>query len=279
MPGWETEMKYVRPPRGCTPGDGNPFSPDGKYGPEWTGLALGDGNPFVGTSESGLFHYQFDRNDPNVAAIVADFIRYENEHGRAPMLFFPEDIDVDAWVAHALSVTPLPHVIRDTDPEYLVHSTSVEAGRQILRDRELKSFSRLCREGSSPSWHHLRSDSLGEPSDYARHINFGPIDSPWVESVAASHADGRFLTPDDPYVPGYRFYVHGHKIIEAGLDVRVAGAVKVRDRLPLDPHLAAAISIQDADPHREAARWTPRMFTQEANNVFAGMLDKTGEGS
>ena len=265
-----TTARYLIPPRQCTPDNQNPFSAAGAYEPGFTGLAIiEDGDPFVGLSKTDLFHYKFRRDDPNIEAIVADFLRYENDHGCTPILFFPEDMDIDNFVRHALRTTPPPHVIRDTDPKYLLHSTSLRAGEQILRDQELKSFAVLSRDHPARlDWHGLRSSSLGEPAEYADQINLGLMDNPGGETVQASHAAGRFLSPDDSYTPGFRFYFDGHRIIKDKLDVRIAWTVKVRNRLPLDPYLVAAISVTDVNPRRETENWTPRLFTEQANIVF-----------
>lgn len=266
-------MSYLKSPSNCTPHDPNPFAKDGMWGTGWTGLALVEDGPlFVGTSRSGLFHYGCPLKNQRAAAIVADFIRYENAHGRTPILFSSKEIDVDAWVQHALAATLLPHVLRDTDPEFLVHSTSLDAGRRILRDGQIKSFARLAEQGEQPGWHKLRSSSLGEPPDYDLHVNLGSMDDPWVETMPGSHVAGRFLGPDDPYVPGFRFYFPTRKIVEAGLDVRVAGAIRVFDSLPLDPFLAAALCVEDADPTGTASAWTPRSFTARANELFRSRL-------
>ena len=267
-----TEVKYLKAPTDHTPHDRNPFTSDGNYGPSWAGLSLvKEGTTFIGTSRSGLFYYQYDIQKPVTKATVADFLRYENGLNRTPVFFCAEDLDLDAFVVRALDSTPPAHIVRDVDPEHLVHSTDIQAGKSILRDGEIKAFSRLVREGRSPDWHKLRSDySLGEPLEYANYVNLGAIESPWVETVPASHTAGRFLTPEDEYEPGMRFYFDGHKIIRAGLDVRVPGAtIKVLDSLPLGPFLVEVVRASDVDLPRRTGNWTSTLFTEAANKAFS----------
>jgi len=191
------------------------------------------------------------------------------------VLFCAEDLDVGVFVVQALDSTPPAHIVRDTDPEYLVHSTSLEASKSILQDGEIKAFARLLREGRAPDWHKLRSDqSLGEPPEYANYVNLGTIESPWVETVPASHASGRFLTPEDEYEPGMRFYFNDHKIIRAGLDVRAPGAtIKVLDSMPLRPFLIEVVRADDMDLPIRTGKWTPMLFTGAANKAFFTRLN------
>ena len=44
--------------------------------------------------------------------------------------------------------------------------------------------------------------------------------------------------------------------------------LKVRDRLPLDPYLVAAIGVEDLDPDHQVDVWTPRLFHERASALF-----------
>jgi hypothetical protein len=273
-------MRFFKAPGTFTRNDRNPFTGDGTYGPHWSGFLVLDRHDdyaFMGTGEAGLFVYEFCRDVDNLSEIVADFLRYEEQYERNVILSFPSDIDVDAFVVHALAATPQPHVVRETDPKYLVHSTSLSAGRKILAEGELKCLARLSAEGSEASAPRLGFHTLGEPPDYAEHICFGSFDSVGPERVTAENAAGRFLAdPENQvYEPGIRFYFDCHRIIQADLDVRIVGAIKVRDILPLDPYLVTSITLDDVDPNREVKEWTPRSFTVSANELFLRRLNQT----
>jgi hypothetical protein len=273
-------MTYFKVPRMFTRNDKNPFTEDGTYGPGWSGffvLDRRDGYAFMGTGNAGLFAYEYCRDAGNLSEILADFLRYEDRYERNVILSFPSDIDIDGFVEHALTTTPEPHTIRETDPRYLVHSTSLSAGRRILEEGELKSLARLAADGSEASAPRLGFHTLGEPPDYAEHICLGSFDSVGPERVTAENAAGRFLAdPENQiYEPGIRFYFDCHKIIQAGLDVRLVGAIRVHDILPLDPYLLASITLEDVDPNREVKEWTPKIFTVAANELFLHRLNQT----
>lgn len=268
-------MRYFRAPVGYEPDGTNPFSSDGHYGSDWVGLHLTDEDQsFIGESKTGLFFYRFNRKLSNIECIAADFLRYENEHNRNAIFFVPEDIDMETFVDSALANTPKSHVLRDSDPKYLVHTTSLGAAKEILRDGEVKSLSKLSQEGRDPKWHRLRSACLGEPPEYGDHINLGAIDDLWCEVVPASHTNGQFMTLEDEYEPGMRFYFDAHRIIQAGLDIRIVGAIKVFDSLALSPFLITSVSLDDIDPDRKINIWTPKFFTEQANKVFMTRLQK-----
>ena len=244
-------MKYFTAPAGYGSDDRNPFTHDGRCGPDWTAFFLldrDDESSCMGTGKNGLFAYQFGRRARDIKGKLADFLRYESAHNRNVIISFPDGIDVDAFVADALATTPEPHVVRETDPRYAVHSTHAGAAKHIGRDAELKSLAKLRREGVAGGG--VGFDSLGEPPEYADYICLGDLKSTGPEVVTASNATGRFMGDDEPYEPGVRFYFDVHRIIRTGLDTRVVGAIKVLDRLPLDPFLVASIGPNDVAPER-----------------------------
>ena len=144
-------MQYFRAPEDHSPEDNNLFSDDGSYGPEWIGLSFTPTEDcFYGVTGTGLFFQRLSLKWCNPETVLADFLRYETSQGRKVVLFLRDEMNSDRFVVDALSSTPLPHVIRETDPAILVHSTSLEAGREILLDGEIKSRARLSQEGRTP---------------------------------------------------------------------------------------------------------------------------------
>ncbi|MEX0776443.1 MAG: hypothetical protein WD042_12135 [Phycisphaeraceae bacterium] len=115
----------------------------------------------------------------------------------------------------------------------------------------------------------MRSSDLGEPKDYANLIQFDLFDSVGCETVVAAHQVGRYVSEDEFYEPGIRFYVDAHRIIKAGLATRFGGGMVVRGQLPLEPYLLAAVSALDLAPAAQAAARTLRTFTAAANELFA----------
>src|ERR1035437_6406014 len=99
----------------------NPRRSDGVYPQNTTGLLVMEAGPaFIGRSRSGLFHYKFSKDTTGLEAIIADLIRYEQAQGRELILFLPGEREGQHVIERALAGTPPPHVVRETDPCYLV---------------------------------------------------------------------------------------------------------------------------------------------------------------
>jgi hypothetical protein len=261
-------VDYSKAPQGYIASDENPFSNDGRYGPDWTGFIILDREDdygFMGQSKSGLFHYSFSRSRAHIEQMLADYLRYEAAHDRKTILSFPPDIDVDDFVRMALDSTPDSKVVRDSDPEYVVHSTTAYGAKQIFKDGELKSMSALGREGKGMA---SLAVELGEPSEYSEYICFAPIRSSGPEIVVASNQKGRFVDENEPYEPGARFYFDAYSLIQSGLITRVIGDIKVRNRLPLKPYLLYTVSFDKTGPGQNVKKWTPKTFTEASDAFF-----------
>lgn len=274
-------LKYVQAPAGWSCTDGNPFTPDGSYSSDWSGFCVLDRNDdqfYTGRSKSGLFSARFGRKVNHLQNRLADFLRYENAHGRTVILSFPDDINMDEFVSQALSSTPEADVVRPTDPEIVVHSTTCRAWAAIRRGGELKASSRLRSEAklqrtpSSPSseMSEIEQYYASEPPEYADYVMFSEIDSTTPEKVVASCAQGRFILEDDAvYEPGVRLYFDNHRIIVEGLGTRDGlHTIKVHSLLPLSPYLITAIGVADIDLEDKRQAWSIRTFVEETNKVF-----------
>lgn len=263
-------MHYEIAPAGWSCSDPNPFTEDGGYGEGWSAfcvLAREDDQYLTGKSGEGPFSARFGRRVPHLRQRLADFLRYENAHGRTVIVAFPEDVDPHARVAQALAATPPPHVVRPEDPKIIVHATTVGAWQSIRRDGYLKVGAR-----SKAKTAHTEVDAylLDEPPDYSDHIMFGAVDSSAPEMVVASYQAGRFVMDEQAvYESGVRLYFDNHRIIEEGLGVRDGlHLMKVQRRLPLHPYLLGAVSVLDLAPLPEGEAWTVRAFVERANAAF-----------
>ncbi len=269
-------MIYRQAPPGWSYTDANPFTPDGSYGLEWSCFCIldrDDGQFFTGRSGDGPFSARFGRRVAHLENRLIDFLCYENAHNRTVILLFPEGVDVERFVARALSQTPHASVVRADDPEVIVHSTTLAAWESICTDGQLEAASRLPRPGRrldplSEVARYLRN----EPPEYGDYIMFGELGSTAPERIVASYQAGRFITDDDAvYEPGVRLYFDNHRMIR---DQRIARdglhTAKVHGQLPLSPYLLAAVRVTDLDPEKEARAWTPRMFVAQADRVFWG---------
>jgi len=227
-----------------------------------------------GTGDNGLYCFLAGRKVQNLETKLADFLKYENAHGRKVILSFPPDLAADEFVGRALQQVPDATRIRPDDPRWLVHSTSVQAWERIKACGELRSLARLRGEGIDARG--VGPSEFREPDDYAEYVMFSRHDHIAAEHVVASQAAGRVITEEDtPYQPGVRLYFDAHRIILDGLAVRDGlHVLKVHDHLPLDPYLVMAIGMQDVDPGGEIPVWTPKTFLDRANEWFASAREE-----
>ena len=271
-------IKYLKAPSDWSPERSNPFTQDGRYGPEWICFYIhrkGD-NPadFCGSGKNSLYTCRTDYRATNSERRLADFLRYENKHGRNVILSFPDEMDVDTIVDRALTKTPTQNVIREDDPRWVVHSTNLEAWDSIQHDGGLRSLSILLKEGKNVKTAGIGFNQLGEPPDYSEYVILGKIEGVGAEFVVASQKKGRVFTEaDTPYEPGVRLYFDNHKIIESESGVRDGlHLMKVHHYLPLVPFLVTVVSVRDVDPKGDVAEWTPNTFWQAANLEFYGRI-------
>ncbi len=270
-------LQYRIAPRDWTPDDPNPFSEDGAYGPEWSGfivLAECDIHHRYGRTESGLYRFCHCTTCDGLDAHLADFLRYESGHGRTVIVSVPAGVDGEVLIHRALEETPVGPAIRETDPRWVSHSTPRLSWAAIQECGELRALSRLRREGwDGPGG--LGFDEFGEPDDYLDYVALNGIEGAAGEHVVASHGRGHVVHDEnEPFEPGMKLYFDGHAIIRDGLAVRDGlHLLKVRDRLPLDPYLVAAIGVEDLDPDHQVDVWTPRLFQDRARALFRERAD------
>lgn len=253
-------------PPGWSPDQPNPFTPDGAYGGRWSCFRLtGADDDWIrnGCEPNGLYVVALGARCEHVARRLGDFLRYERSVGRSVIV----DGTDEAFVRQALAAGAKRTAIRDDDPRWMVHSTSLEAWAAIQDCGELRSFARLRTDGERAIGEVL----LNDPLDYAEHVALGEIDKIGPEFVLACRQAGQMLPdPDTEYTPGVRLYFDAHRIIRVGLAVRDGlHPLKVRDCLPLNPYLIAAITVADLRPLPAGAPWTTAGFRDAANEAFA----------
>jgi len=271
-------VRYVQAPAGWTYTDANPFTQDGSYGTAWSAFCLLDREDdqfCTGQSGNGPFSARFGRRVANLERRLADFLRYEHAQHRTVILSFPEHVDVEAYVARALSSTPAARLVRPDDPLVIVHATSLSAWEGILADGALLAASELTARGErapgnadAPS--EIDQYLRNEPPEYKDYIMFGEMDAVTPEMVVASYQAGRFVLDEQAtYEPGVRLYFDSHRIMRDNLGIRDGlHLIKVHRRLPLRPYLLAAIRVADLDPAGKVANWTLRAFLDQANEAF-----------
>lgn len=253
----------------------NPFTPDGTYGLGWSCFQILDeanDKHYYGRGPNGLFAFCAGRLCPRLQERLADFLRYESEHAREVILAAPAHMELDLFVRQALDDTPVGAVVRPLDPNWVVHSTTLDRWKVIKETGELKSLARLTNEDLQVPV--TGFSEFGEPPDYAEYVMLGNIEGVGAEHVVASHGKGEVVTEEDtPYTPGVRLYFDCHRIMRDGLGVRDGvHLVKVHRHLPLHPYLVAAIGVKEVDPEEQTLTWTPRLFLEKANLAFKKTL-------
>lgn len=266
-----SDVSYHKASPGWDADQPNPFTSDGAYGARWSAFEIcdrDDDRRIYGRSSSGLFCHTLGRRVENLETRLADFLRYENAHGRNVIVACPDDMDIDSLVANALENTPAGAIIRENDSRWVVHSATLETWQSIRESGCLKSFARLKAEGVPA--HGIGFREFGEPDDFAEYVMLCEFNGIGCENVVASQAKGRVFTEEHtPYAPGVRLYFDAHKIITAGLAVRDGvHTLKVYNQLPLQPYLVAVATAADIDPQGIAKTWTPRLFLEQANAWF-----------
>jgi hypothetical protein len=271
-------MIYKKAPSGWSPLDPNPFTPDGSYASGWSSFCILDRDDdqfMIGKMGTGPFSARFGRQVKQLEIRLIDFLRYENEQGRAVILAFPDDMDVEQYLKAAHSKVPDPAIVRPDDPVIIVHSTTLEAWEKIRTDGQLKSAAELSRISLQPARSLESSSEIGryvsnEPPEYNDYIMFGEMASTTPEKIVATYQAGRFVLDDDVvYEPGVRLYFDNQHMIRDGLTTRDGLHItKVHKRLPLSPYLLAAIGVKDVDPLRKVKAWTPQSFMERADDFF-----------
>jgi hypothetical protein len=221
----------------------------------------------MGRSSCGCYALTLNPAAADFLCRLADFIAYETAYNRTVLIFSP-GYEIAGAMEAAQKIRP---GIRETDPHCAVHSTLLSSYKKIIHDGSLKSVSRLVKEGISTKA--IGFATLGEPDDYLDYIMFAPLDGMDCgnEMVVNSRLRGEAcFDPNAAYAPQARMYFDAHKLIENGLAVRDGTHfLKVYDQLPIADYLLLTIFEKDVTLPKGQPQWTPTLFTEQANALFA----------
>jgi len=225
-----------------------------------------DDTYFNGKLTSGLYSARFGRRTANLKDRIADFLRYERDWGRQVVIAAEYPLDLEEYVADALTSAPPPEQPRPYDPAVLVHSTTPERWPLIADDGRLFSASKLKQTGLE-----IRAigfETFGESAEYGEFIHFCPLGKPHGEVVVLSHQRGTLITDfEAEYVPGARIYLDAQRMLGDGVTVRDGlHVLKVHLSLGLEPYLIDVITAQDLND--DGGPWTPGQFASSADDEF-----------
>lgn len=215
----------------------NPYKDNMPYDNSWVLLQLLDNAEFIsftGNNGEGIFRFILTKQMKEWQYSVMDFIQYEmtcNKNIIADV--YSEDLKEaeKLYAGHCYK----DNFLRVYENSVLVHTTTPNAYKQIIRDGSLKSWNMLHQKDSDNSL--PIGASLGDPPDYSDYIMFnqGGVSS---EIVIASKEKG-YIDMDihSPYTAGARFYFDAEKIAKNGLLIRDGAHLKVRNSLEIEKYL------------------------------------------
>ena len=243
-----------------SPTKSNPFELNGEYGDRWSAFVY----DFSISTYSNIYEnsclYTLSVNPlyDTKQQRLCDFIKYEIGYGRNVII-------------QANGVT-LPDEtfqlkddkkVRESDPKWMVHSTTEKSWESIRQTGALFSPIELKKRGIPIC--EIGLLPMLEPKDYSDYIMLDILDG-CGELVVNSHQLGYVCTnPHMEYKPGVRLYFDAHKIIQNGLAVRDGlHILKVKNKLSLAEYMVMAVNEQMLKPEC----WTPTSYTENANNYF-----------
>ncbi|MBU3202475.1 hypothetical protein LL037_13095 [Clostridium estertheticum] len=254
----------------------NPFSIEGNYGKEWAQVIICDditGQYSFNNTSGELFTLKINSDYNGWEYRLSDYIQYENYHYRNVIVkeneqFNLKDI-VNRYHIHGFD----ENIVRETDPRWIVHSTTKKNLKAINSSGYLKSIRVLIDEGYDEIGIGLAP--FGEPDDYEEHIMFEHLYG-CSELVVNSRNIGKVCTdPNIRYNPGIRMYFDAHKIILDGFAVRDgAHIIKVKDKIRITDYIVYMYDETNVDLPKGIDFWTPSLFTDEANKSFLKVYGK-----
>ncbi len=156
------------------------------------------------------------------------------------------------------------HILREYEPDVMVHSTTKDNVQSILSDKKLKAWNLLRAEKSD--WEDKPIGALlGDIEDFSNYVMLSGI-SQNNEIITASKSNGEINTDvNQSYVAGARFYLNAYKLRDDGLLLRDGAHIKVRDYIDLEKYLIwySTPEILGIDEHT-----TPKIFFELSNKKF-----------
>jgi len=161
-------MNYKIAPDTWNESDINPFSHDGHYY-GWSLVKLDTTiNGFImGRSSCGCYSVTFNPLNSDFNERIIDFVCYETAHERCVLISSPT-YDFDKNILQNDLIQQVN--IRQSDPRWLVHSTTLALYEKIIESGFLKSATTLNKEGIKTVA--IGFAPLGEPEDYLEHVMF-----------------------------------------------------------------------------------------------------------
>lgn len=197
---------------------------------------------------------------------VGDFIGFNEANGKNIVLAMTGEEYAAAFDFYKGHVYNEPF-LRESEPQVLIHTTSMESWESIKRDGCLKCWSRLKAEGAIDEDKPI-GNILGDPEDFADYIMFGV--GAFGEIVVNSKQRGVILMDENSeYLTGARLYFDAARMANNGLLLRDGCHLKVKNELPLESYLIWAATYESVG--LESRISTPRIFSELADRKFRNL--------
>ncbi|MGN1203208.1 MAG: hypothetical protein ACI4RF_07915 [Eubacterium sp.] len=155
-------------------------------------------------------------------------------------------------------------VLREYEPTVMIHTTTLEAHKEIIADGSIKCWNRLKQQKEIYEDKPIGS-LLGDIEDFSNYVMLSPIDVN-NEIIVASKQKGTIDTnPNQTYQAGCRFYLNAKKLANDGLLLRDGQHIKVKIEISLDKYL---IWYSTADRIGLPVETTPNRFFELSNKEF-----------
>lgn len=160
------------------------------------------------------------------------------------------------------------NTLREYEPTVMVHTTTLEAYKEIIANGSIKCWNLLKQQKESFEEKPIGS-LLGDIEDFSNYVMLSPIDVN-NEIIVASKQKGYIDTnPNQTYQAGCRFYLDAKKLANDGLLLRDGQHIKVKNEIHLDKYL---IWYSTADNIGLPVKTTPNEFFELSNNKFYSMF-------
>lgn len=234
-----------------------------QYDDNWVVFVLTDSkeyNKFVGSINGCAYTIKFSRYaNKDWRFALCDFIEYNEANNKNIILVLSSDELQEAKYAYG-GHSYKEKYLREGEPKFLVHSTTLENYVNIKNDGMLKSFNSLRIQGEPIGI------KLGDPKDFSDYIMFCGS-GVTAEIVVNSKQKGEIIMDiDSKYIPGARMYFDARKIAKDGLLVRDGCHLKVKSELPLSPYLIFAATTDSISLGKRIS--TPKEFSTKADAYF-----------
>lgn len=218
---------------------------------------------FCGKNKLGLYEITLNKKLECWEHRVMDFISYVN-YGELNAILEISKHDLELckkkYNGHSYKDT----LLRKYESEVLIHSAPKKAWNSIKSDTCLKSWNILNKEGKVFEKNPI-GNLLGDPDEFSDYVMLG---SGTTCEIVVSSSDKKEINCDIEckYEPGVRMYFDAGKIASDGKLIRDGAHKKVKDELELEKYLLFIATAETIDVNEKD--WTPRMFTERADEIF-----------